>query len=115
MAKRRVSGEDSDADDTEIIVSSKRARVEDDEDVPEEETDEQKNFEARYAEQIMASIEAKQHYQGVSIELLYNPISAVLNESRRLNRGSLNLESSSRWRCSSLCAIPVYHSGSARR
>ena len=74
MAKRRVNNDDdSDADVSQMLSATKRQRVDNDDHdedrVREEETEEDKQFEATYAGQIMASIEAKQHFEGVRIRL----------------------------------------------
>ncbi|THH10198.1 hypothetical protein EW145_g1501 [Phellinidium pouzarii] len=68
MVKRRASGTNgnvvSDAEET----PSKRARVDDDE-IREEETEEQKDFEARFGDKVRASIESKTKIQGRVAEL----------------------------------------------
>lgn len=85
MAKRRASNVDSDDDESVVESSpaSKRARVadasdgerDDDTAVNEDgETEADKKFEEKYADQIRASMEGRQGVQGVSSELRYASI-----------------------------------------
>ncbi|KAI5122964.1 hypothetical protein M0805_006843 [Coniferiporia weirii] len=71
MAKRRASSVDDDPEASDVgeETSSKRARLNDDAAVVEEETDEQKDFEARFGDKVRASIEAKTKGQGRIAEL----------------------------------------------
>ncbi|KAH8117573.1 P-loop containing nucleoside triphosphate hydrolase protein [Phellopilus nigrolimitatus] len=69
MAKRRASGADSDPELSNAEETpSKRARVDDD-GMEEEETEEQREFEAKYGDKVRASIEAKTKLQGRIAEL----------------------------------------------
>lgn len=67
MAKRRASNpeDDSDVDEPEA-TSPKRARVEEEEEVPEE-NEEQKQFEARFGEDVRTALEQRNKLAGVSI------------------------------------------------
>lgn len=104
MAKRRASGADSDPELSNAEETpSKRARVDDD-GMEEEETEEQREFEAKYGDKVRASIEAKTKLQGVSPVIARHDMSS---ETNMLLRESPSLVSSSRLRCTSSCAIHV--------